>query len=156
MDWTGCPAVHGIEPRNLVTLGSCPRFLHAGRQHRQPRQRRGSKRGRGLETGRVETRTLHVFLIRRLLRGPTFAAQRVPQSQIFGLPVSPVARNPLSGCQDRCLGASAVGSNFQTADIVHRWWLAPLTLVLRPQCWRLSCPILGCSIRHRADRPSQP
>jgi hypothetical protein len=38
MDWTGCPAVHGIEPRNLVTLGSCPRFVHTGRQHRQPRQ----------------------------------------------------------------------------------------------------------------------
>ena len=26
MDWTGCPAVNGIEPRNLVTLGSCPRY----------------------------------------------------------------------------------------------------------------------------------
>jgi hypothetical protein len=37
MDWTGCPAVRGIEPRNLVTLGSCPRFVHAGRQHRQSR-----------------------------------------------------------------------------------------------------------------------
>jgi len=38
MDWTGCPAVNGIEPRNFVTLGSCPRFVHAGRQYRQPRQ----------------------------------------------------------------------------------------------------------------------
>jgi hypothetical protein len=38
----------------------------------------------------VETGTQLVFLIRRLLRRPTFAAQRVPPSQIFGLPVLPL------------------------------------------------------------------
>jgi hypothetical protein len=89
MDWPDCPAVHGVEPRNFATLKSAPSFVHAGRQYRQPRQRRGSNRRRGLETGRVETGTQLVFLIHRLLRRPTFAAQRLPESQIFGLLVLP-------------------------------------------------------------------
>ena len=42
MDWTGCPAVNGIEPRNLVTLGSCPRCVHTGRQHRPSRSWRAT------------------------------------------------------------------------------------------------------------------
>ena len=53
MVWISCPAVNGIEPRNLVTLGSCPRFLHAGRQYRQPRHGERLQETRGRRPIRV-------------------------------------------------------------------------------------------------------
>jgi hypothetical protein len=112
MDWTGCPAMHGIEPRNFVSLVSRPRFVDAGRQHRQSRQRRGAKRGRGRETG-----TQLVFLICRLLRRSTFPAQRVPPSQIFGLPV---CQSSLRGCKKIWTGT------FATTDCAgFAFWYVP-------------------------------